>query len=119
MFNKIAATLSRDKIRFWQSCDLEPLLSQSGEEVFVARRVLANRMILLAKAKAQDSGQLKVAQGLEKAHQGIACGGEVKDIFNHDSWENYLDKYIKVPFTIVLTSADTGLSREVTLSAGI
>lgn len=103
-------------MRFWQSTKLEESLSKPGEEGFVARRVLANRMILIAMTKARDSGRVDVVQGLEKAHQGIACGGEVKDIFDSQSWRTFLSQYISNDSTITLTTADTGLSHSVTLT---
>ncbi len=118
MKNKIVANtiLLRDKMRFWQSTKLEESLSKPGEEGFVARRVLANRMTLIAMTKARDSGRVDVVQGLEKAQTGIACGGEIKDIFDSQLWRTFLRKYISSDFVITLTTADTGLSRSVILA---
>jgi hypothetical protein len=118
MLNKMVShtILIRDQMRFWQSCDLEPLLSHSGEEGFVARKVLANRIILLAMTKARESGREDVYHALEKAHTEITCGGEVKDIFDSQSWRTFLSQYISNDSTITLTTADTGLSHSVTLT---
>ncbi len=118
MLNKIVAhkILLRDQMRFWPSKKLEENLSKPGEEGFVARRMLANRMILIAMTKSRDNGRVDVVHGLENAQTGIACGGEVKDIFDSQSWRTFLRKYISTDFAITLTTADTGLSRSVTLT---
>lgn len=108
-----SATISKDHVRFLSSKDLEEFLrGENKKDSAIARRILANRIILLAMRKAQRNQQTHILNGLKKAHDGLTIGRDVDDVFSTQAWAQYLKTYRFETFQMVLIPDETGLSQE-------